>query len=174
MEFPRQEYWGGLPFSPSGDLPDQGSNPSSCVSSMGRQILYCLNHLGSPRFIQNHRKQEWFFCLNWTPSTSILFCLYFLWCSSESIPNSIPKKGAYVQSKKIQIKNTPWRKSNRREGKPQPGARLLQKRHRVKPFMAVARDKRASILSFLVAKAKKETRSAAKAAGWSPLGVPGS
>ena len=97
MEFLRQEYWGGLPSSPSGDLPDQGSNPSSCISCMGRQILYRLNHLGSPRFIQNHRKQEWFFCLNWTPSTSILFCLYFLWCSSESIPNSIPKKGAYIQ-----------------------------------------------------------------------------
>ena len=24
MAFPRQEYWSGLPFSPSGDLPDPG------------------------------------------------------------------------------------------------------------------------------------------------------
>ena len=27
MEFPRQEYWSGLPFSSPGDLPNQGSNP---------------------------------------------------------------------------------------------------------------------------------------------------
>ena len=26
MEFSRQEYWSGLPFPPSGDLPTQGSN----------------------------------------------------------------------------------------------------------------------------------------------------
>ena len=27
MEFPRQEYWSGLPFPLPGNLPDQGSNP---------------------------------------------------------------------------------------------------------------------------------------------------
>ena len=27
MGFPRQEYWSGLPFSPSGDLPDSGIEP---------------------------------------------------------------------------------------------------------------------------------------------------
>ena len=37
-DFPRQEYWGGLPFPPPGDLPDSGTEP---VSPMGpdRQIL---------------------------------------------------------------------------------------------------------------------------------------
>ena len=29
MEFPRQEYWSGLPFSPPGDLPDPGIKPMS-------------------------------------------------------------------------------------------------------------------------------------------------
>ena len=29
MEFSRQEYWGGLPFPPLGDLPDQGIKPGS-------------------------------------------------------------------------------------------------------------------------------------------------
>ena len=29
MEFPRQEYWSGLPFPPPGDLPDQGIKPAS-------------------------------------------------------------------------------------------------------------------------------------------------
>ena len=29
MGFPRQEYWGGLPFLPPGDLPDPGTEPTS-------------------------------------------------------------------------------------------------------------------------------------------------
>ena len=29
MGFPRQEYWSGLPFRPSGDLPDPGIKPAS-------------------------------------------------------------------------------------------------------------------------------------------------
>ena len=32
MEFPRQEYWSGLPFSTPGDLPDPGIEPVSLVS----------------------------------------------------------------------------------------------------------------------------------------------
>ena len=29
MEFPRQEYWSGLPFPPPGDLPNPGTGPKS-------------------------------------------------------------------------------------------------------------------------------------------------
>ena len=29
MGLPRQEYWGGLPFPPPGDLPDPGMEPES-------------------------------------------------------------------------------------------------------------------------------------------------
>ena len=32
MEFPRQEYWSGLPYSPPGDLPDPGVEPLTLVS----------------------------------------------------------------------------------------------------------------------------------------------
>ena len=32
MEFSRQEYWSGLPFPTSGDLPDTGLKPMSLVS----------------------------------------------------------------------------------------------------------------------------------------------
>ena len=32
MGFSRQEYWGGLPFPPTGDLLDQGIKPSSPAS----------------------------------------------------------------------------------------------------------------------------------------------
>ena len=45
MGFPRQEYWSGLPFHSSGDLPDPGielTSPAWQVNSLP------LNHLGSP------------------------------------------------------------------------------------------------------------------------------
>ena len=32
MEFPSQEYWSGLPFSPPEDLPDPGIKPESSTS----------------------------------------------------------------------------------------------------------------------------------------------
>ena len=35
MEFPRQEYWSGLPFSPPGDLPDPGIEPESLALQAG-------------------------------------------------------------------------------------------------------------------------------------------
>ena len=37
LGFSRQEYWSELPFPPPGDLPDPGI---SCVSCIGRQVLY--------------------------------------------------------------------------------------------------------------------------------------
>ena len=33
MEFSRQEYWRGLPFPPSGDLPDPEIEPASLASA---------------------------------------------------------------------------------------------------------------------------------------------
>ena len=35
MEFPRQEYWSGLPFASPGDLPDPGVGPTSWVLAGG-------------------------------------------------------------------------------------------------------------------------------------------
>ena len=45
VAFSRQEYWNGLPFPSSGDLPNPGIklNLLHC-----RQILYHLNHQGNP------------------------------------------------------------------------------------------------------------------------------
>ena len=40
MEFSRQEYWGGLPFPPPGDLPDPGIEPQSL--EIGLIILFLL------------------------------------------------------------------------------------------------------------------------------------
>ena len=46
MEFPRQEYWSGLLYSPPGDLPNPGMEPSLLYC---RQTLYHLSHQASPR-----------------------------------------------------------------------------------------------------------------------------
>ena len=46
MGFPRQEYWSGLPFPPSGDLPDWGIEPGLLHILHCRQILYYLSHWG--------------------------------------------------------------------------------------------------------------------------------
>ena len=40
MEFSRQEYWGGLPCSPPGDLPDPGMEPRS--SALQANSLPCV------------------------------------------------------------------------------------------------------------------------------------
>ena len=44
MGFPRQDYWSGLSFSSSGDLPNPGIEHRSLHR---RQILYHLSHQGS-------------------------------------------------------------------------------------------------------------------------------
>ena len=39
MEFSKQEYWNGLPFPTSGDLPDPDIEPVSYIFCIGRQVL---------------------------------------------------------------------------------------------------------------------------------------
>ena len=43
MEFSRQEYWSGLPFTSPGDPPNSGINPGLLHC---RQILYRLSYQG--------------------------------------------------------------------------------------------------------------------------------
>ena len=40
MEFPRQEYWSGLPFPPPGDLSNPGSNQVCYFCCVGIRVLY--------------------------------------------------------------------------------------------------------------------------------------
>ena len=40
MGFSRQEYWSGLPFPSSGDLPNTGIE-QTCIPCIGRENLYC-------------------------------------------------------------------------------------------------------------------------------------
>ena len=50
MGFPRQGYWGGLPRSPPGDLPDSGIKPASPVSSALAGGFFTTEPPGKPRF----------------------------------------------------------------------------------------------------------------------------
>ena len=45
--FPWQEYWSGLPFSSSGELPDPGIEPASLVPPALQADSLPLHHLGS-------------------------------------------------------------------------------------------------------------------------------
>ena len=49
MGFPRQEYWSGLPFPSSRDLPDPETEPIDPHLLHYRHILLSLSHQGSPR-----------------------------------------------------------------------------------------------------------------------------
>ena len=52
MEFPKQEYWSGLPFPSPGDLPDPGIEPASPAlqadslpTELGQKPLNTVLHL---------------------------------------------------------------------------------------------------------------------------------
>ena len=62
MEFLRQEYWGGLPFPPPGDLLTQGLNPHLMWLLHCRWILCCWATWEALRTCVLHLKR-------WLPST---------------------------------------------------------------------------------------------------------
>ena len=60
-DFPRQEYWSGLPFSPSWDIPDLGIEPVSpalaggffTTEPPGKLLYMCMGDQIKPRQEQN-------------------------------------------------------------------------------------------------------------------------
>ena len=58
MGFPRQEYWGGLPFDSSGDLPDSGIKPTSPALQADSLLL---SHRPSPEGLlaRYKRRESW-------------------------------------------------------------------------------------------------------------------
>ena len=50
MGFPRQEYWGALPFPPPEDLPDPGIQPGSPVSPGLADGLFTSEPPGQPEY----------------------------------------------------------------------------------------------------------------------------
>ena len=51
MEFPQQEYWGGLPFPPPGNLPDPGIEPESLALADG---VFTTEPPGRPKLLNNY------------------------------------------------------------------------------------------------------------------------
>ena len=56
MEFPRQEYWSGLPFPSPGGLPDSGIKPGSPVAPAQAGELFTTESPGKPIF---SRQEYW-------------------------------------------------------------------------------------------------------------------
>ena len=50
MGFSSQEYWNGLPFPPSGDLPDPGIKPTSPVSPTLVAGFFIAEPNGKPKY----------------------------------------------------------------------------------------------------------------------------
>ena len=57
MEFPRQEYWSGLPFPFAGDLPDPGTEPMSPATAGG--FFTTEPPRKSDRYIHTHIDDGW-------------------------------------------------------------------------------------------------------------------
>ena len=83
--FSRQEYWSGLPFPSPADLSYPGTNPGLLHC---RQILYQLNHWGSPSYTTyttaKHLSQpprDWLFSLSRNSDSEASMPL-FTFCSS--------------------------------------------------------------------------------------------
>jgi len=57
MSLPRQEYWSGLPFPTSEDLPNPGREPLFPESP-------ALSHLGSPTIYLQYLNLKYYFSLN--------------------------------------------------------------------------------------------------------------
>ena len=62
MGFPRQEYWGGLPFSPLRDLPDPGIEPNFPESPLSPALaggFFTTASPGKPKTTKNQTSSMW-------------------------------------------------------------------------------------------------------------------
>ena len=58
--FSRQEYWGGLPCPPPGDLSDPGIKPASSVTPALQKDSFTTEPLGKPKkACRKHQKDSW-------------------------------------------------------------------------------------------------------------------
>ena len=51
IEFSKQEYWSGLPFPVSGDLPNLGIKPASLVSPALASEFFTTSTPGKPHYV---------------------------------------------------------------------------------------------------------------------------
>ena len=73
VEFPRQEYWSGLPFPIPGALPDPGIEPKNPVSPALQPGFLPLCHLGGPldKKPSDFKNQDLIICYLPKPTFSI-------------------------------------------------------------------------------------------------------
>ena len=76
-EFFRLEYWSGLPFLPSGDLPDPGINPSSPSSPALADGLFTTEPLQKPYFF------GFWFCFFFRYTIQLIILFKVLLCFSQ-------------------------------------------------------------------------------------------
>ena len=106
MGFSRQEYWGGLSWPPPGDLPNQGIEPMSPMSSAFSSIQF--SHSVVSDSLQSHELQHIKLpCPSPTPRACSNSCPLSQWChptiSSPVIPfssclQSFPESGSFPMS----------------------------------------------------------------------------
>ena len=58
MEFSRQEYWSGLPFSAPGDLPNQGIKPKLLKSSALADRFFTTGPPGKPYILGTGKRKK--------------------------------------------------------------------------------------------------------------------
>ena len=105
MEFSRSEYWSGLPFPSPGDLPNPGMESRSPAL---QQILYQLNHQGSPNKGEKGFKNKNRNCsLRLTPTD---FRVFLLLKRLPSPPPPRPSPGGGGGGSDLQVlsRRCPW------------------------------------------------------------------
>ena len=74
MQFSRQEYWSGLPFPTSGDLPNPGTEPVSLASPPLQVDPLPLSHKGSFRPCICRRRNAFYLCV--CVSVCVCVCVF--------------------------------------------------------------------------------------------------
>ena len=72
QDFPRQEYWSGLPFPPPRDPLTPGWNPRLLCLSHCRQIRYITEQPGKAKMTMEHKQEE---CFNISQQIKHLSCI---------------------------------------------------------------------------------------------------
>ena len=100
MEFPKQEYWNGLPFSPPGDLPKPGIQTACPVSPSLKVDSLPLSYQGSPKRSCVKQPNVWIALCFFNTSCSNVFETFLVeelevfwesWSWSREIPSMVCK-----------------------------------------------------------------------------------
>ena len=74
MEFPRQEYWSGLPCPPPGDLPNPGMEPASLALAGS---FFSTEPSGKPTYHEYLSVKDLYFPIEVFPHKLLKICSFF-------------------------------------------------------------------------------------------------